>query len=89
MVLEGIMTGYSKCKKYEIGKEVIEYLHYVEKQPFYVAPQFSMIKTTSKLSTRYPQLVLFSAPGATGKTALAEYLAYTYGALYWNLAKLN
>lgn len=89
MVLEGIMTGYSKCKKYEIGKDVIEYLHYVEKQPFYVAPQFSMIKTTAKLSSRNPQLVLFSAPGATGKTALAEHLAHTYNALYWNLAKLK
>ena len=32
MVLEGIMTGYGKCKKYEIGKDVIEYLHYVERQ---------------------------------------------------------
>ena len=89
MVLEGIMTGYSKCKKYVIGKDVIEYLHYVEKQPFYVAPQFSMIKTTAKLSSRNPQLVLFSAPGATGKKALAEHLAHTYNALYWNLAKLK
>ena len=89
MVLEGIMTGYGRCKKYEISKEVQDYLYYLEKQPFYIAPQFSMVKTNSKQSTLNPQLVLFSAPGATGKTALAEHLAYTYGALYWNLAKLK
>lgn len=89
MVLEGIMSGYSKCKKYEISKDVQNYLYFIGKQPFYVAPQFSIVKTNTRQSSLNPQLVLFSAPGATGKTALAEYLAYNYGALYWNLAKIK
>lgn len=89
MVLEGIMNGYRQSKKYDINRVVRDYLYYVEKEPFYIAPQFTMVKTNVKASSLNPQFVLFSAPGATGKTALAEYLAYSYQALYWNLAKLR
>ena len=33
--------------------------------------------------------MLFSAPGASGKSALAEYIAHKYHGLYWNLAKIR
>lgn len=32
------------------------------------------------------KVILFSAPGAVGKTALAKHIAFNYGALYWNVA---
>ena len=32
------------------------------------------------------RVILFSAPGAVGKTALAKHIAFHYGALYWNVA---
>lgn len=32
------------------------------------------------------RVILFSAPGAVGKTALAKHIAYKYGGLYWNVA---
>ncbi len=32
------------------------------------------------------RVILFSAPGAVGKTALAKHIAYNYGGLYWNVA---
>lgn len=41
------------------------------------------------MSTVQPKFILFSAPGATGKSSLAKYLAYKFGALYWNLAKVK
>ncbi|MPM12305.1 hypothetical protein SDC9_58657 [bioreactor metagenome] len=31
------------------------------------------------------RFILFSAPGAVGKTALAKHIAYEYGGLYWNI----
>jgi len=41
------------------------------------------------LQTRFDddsRVILFSAPGAVGKTALAKHIAFHYGALYWNVA---
>lgn len=32
------------------------------------------------------KFILFSAPGAVGKTALAKHIAYTYGGLYWSVS---
>lgn len=89
MVLEGILNPYKKCKKYTLSSDVSEYLRYIEDEPFYIPPSFSDVKTDSKLSTRQPKFVLFSAPGATGKSSLAKYIAHRFDAIYWNLAKVK
>lgn len=89
MLLDRIVSKYSACKKYELNQEVKEYLHYVDDEPFYISPVFNDVKTNAGASTLNPKFVLFSAPGAAGKSSLAKHLSYQYNALYWNLAKLK
>lgn len=89
MLLNGIIAKYHPCKKYDLNAEVSEYLHYVGEEPFYISPAFNDVKTNSHVSTLNPKFILFSAPGAAGKSSLAKYLSYRFNALYWNLAKLK
>lgn len=51
-----------------------------EKEFFYPAPLRQIQKDEKS------RFVLFSAPGAVGKTSLAKYIAREYGGLYWNLS---
>lgn len=51
---------------------------------FYVEPRYKSIKTVNDA-----KFVLFSAPGASGKSTLAEFIAYKTKSLYWNLAKIR
>lgn len=89
MILDGILNPYKKCKKYSLSSDVAEYLRYIEEEPFYIPPSFSDVKTNIRMSTVRPKFVLFSAPGATGKSSLAKHIAHRFGALYWNLAKVK
>lgn len=89
MVLDGILNSYHKCERYNLSETVKEYLTYIDVEPFYIPPSFNGVKTNIKQSTLKPKFVLFSAPGATGKSALAKHIAYRFGALYWNIAKVK
>ncbi len=89
MVLDGIVSKYDICSKYELNQDVKDYLYYVEDEPFYISPVFNDVKTNAEASTLNPKFILFSAPGAAGKSSLAKYLSYRFNALYWNLAKLK
>ena len=89
MILDGILKSYRKCKKYSLSSEVADYLRYIDDEPFYIPPSFNDVKTDIKLSTKSPKFILFSAPGATGKSSLAKYIAHKYDALYWNLSKVK
>lgn len=89
MVLDGILKPYSSCKVYPLSDEVSGYLTYITEEPFYVPPMFNEVKTDVKLSSLKPKFVLFSAPGATGKSTLAKYIANRYNAIYWDLAKVK
>ena len=89
MTIDGILADYKPCKKYALNSTVSTYMEYVENKPFYISSSFSNVKTDSKISTLNPKFVLFSAPGATGKSSLAKYIANKYGAIYWNLAKIK
>lgn len=89
MNLDKILDPYKKCKKYSLNSSVSEYLRYIDEEPFYISPFFSDVKTNIKMSTLKPKFVLFSAPGATGKSSLARYIANKFDALYWNLAKVK
>ncbi len=53
-----------------------------EEEQFYVKPAVN-----EQFATESCKLILFSAPGATGKSALASYIARTKHALLWDLAK--
>lgn len=89
MYLDRILNPYKKCLKYAIDGSKQNYLQYIEDKPFYIPPTFTDVKTNRSISTVNPRFLLFSAPGATGKSALAKYIAYEYKALYWNLAQLK
>lgn len=53
-----------------------------EEEQFYVKPSVNELFQAENC-----KLILFSAPGATGKSALASYIACTKHALLWDLAK--
>ena len=89
MVLDAVLSKYDKCQKYTLNNEVSDYICYIEKEPFYVMPTISDIKTEKTASSLNPKFVLFSAPGATGKSSLATYIAIRFDAIYWNLAKVK
>lgn len=88
MQLDNILAKYTKGKKYMLKEDVKDYFHYIEDEPFYITPSFEDIKN-NKISALNPKFMLFSAPGATGKSALAQYIAYKYNAIYWNLSKIK
>lgn len=89
VTLDSITSRYNICKKCEFSSSVSGYLNYVEEHPFYVAPSFNDVRTDERLSTLNPKFILFSAPGAVGKSALAKYLSYKFKVPYWNLAKIK
>ena len=51
----------------------------------YVTPNFYEADRESGAISKTPKFILFSAPGATGKTALAKHICYTKGGVYWDL----
>lgn len=89
MQIDGILNGYLKCSRYELGSAVSEYITYIDSEPFFVSPKLTAVKTDNRVSTVNPKFVLFSAPGATGKSTLAKYVAAKYNALYWDLPKTD
>lgn len=89
MTLDGILQAYSKCAKYSLNEDVSEYFKYIEEEPFYIPPSFHDVVTDRRISSLNPKFVVFSAPGATGKTSLAKYIANKYDAIYWDLAKVK
>ena len=89
MQIDGILNGYQKCSRYELGSAVSEYITYIDNEPFFVSPKLTAVKTNNKVSTVNPKFILFSAPGATGKSTLAKYVAAKYNALYWDLPKTD
>ena len=84
MTIESIFTHIKN--KYDINLLTAAHksIDLIRTKPFYVSPTFTEYNRDS-----YPRIVLFSAPGATGKSALAKYIAYQYSSLYWNLADIH
>lgn len=89
MDLQAILEPYQHCKEYNLSEDVNSYLHYVKTKPFYVSPVFTDIHTTFGTTAKSPKFLIFSAPGATGKTTLAKYISSSYNALFWDLSKFR
>ncbi len=89
MQLNSVLSKYKRCKKYELSSEVSDYIHYIDEKPFYVEPMITDVKTNLKVSTLNSKIILFSAPGATGKSSLAKFIANKFNAAYWNLVRLT
>ena len=78
LLSKGEMVHYNLKDKHHKSLQKI-------KESFYIDPDFKKIyesKTKSKL-------LIFSAPGATGKSALAYYLSAEYNCLYWDASKIT
>lgn len=85
MNLNEIINRLADSKKFTASVEAKEYLREVKDKPFYLTPEIRHI-SGEDINAKF---ILFSAPGATGKTALAEYLAYTKKAFLWNTAGIQ
>jgi len=78
VVLDGMGTGKTLSLIDGHPKSVSTILQ----APSYIKPSVTQISIQRK-----NKIILFSAPGATGKSALADYVAYSKRALKWDLAE--
>ena len=67
-----------------LSSEAHSSLKLIDEKVFYIEPKYEEIHTA-----RNAKFILFSAPGASGKTALAKYIAYKKKCLYWDLSKIK
>ena len=84
-----VMSNYQTGKVFELEHKVDKYMRYIDSEPFYISPVFIDVRPDLRVSTLNPKIILFSAPGATGKSALAQYIAFNYKAIYWNLSQMD
>ena len=89
MNVSAAITELQKSKKYDISKEVSTYIKYVKNESFYIDQTVQDIRLDGKLPTKNAKFILFSAPGATGKSKLAYHMSEEYDALYWDLSKIR
>ena len=75
--------------KYVLSEKVSEYMEYVDKEPFYVKPNFQDVKVDNKISMLNPKFILYSAPGAVGKSSLAKYISFKFNSIYWDVSKIT
>ena len=89
MNLEAALQNFNINIKYPINEKVSDYLGYTEESIFFIEPTVQDVKINNKLPTKGSKFVLFSAPGATGKSTLARHISQKYNALYWDLSKVK
>lgn len=84
MTLESILSKIEICNSIELLENAHESVRVLKDEVFYVQPKYEEIVTGQKA-----RFIIFSAPGAAGKSALAKYITYKYHGLYWDLAKIK
>ena len=88
MSLDSILSKIVQKEKIFKLNEEYKTIRYIEPEEFndsiyrYVEPEFNESQSQSNMN---PRFILFSAPGATGKTALAKYVSYKRNGIYWDL----
>ena len=83
MTFESVFEAFQKMNAITLERDKDPSIQLIEEEPFYITPSFLDVS-----SKKDAVIYVISAPGATGKSALAKHLAYTFGALYWNLADI-
>lgn len=78
MTLSEVLNGVSKCQIPEL--QDYSTLNVIRGEEFYYPSPLIETHTTPD-----SKVIIFSAPGAVGKTALAKHIAQNYGGLYWNV----
>lgn len=79
MKLDEVLSTVKKCEIPTMQNYSI--LQKISTKEFYYPSPLRQIR--ADIDSR---IILFSAPGAVGKTALAKHIAYNYGGIYWNVA---
>ena len=79
MELQKALCGMKKCQPPALMDYSVSQM--VTQEDFYYPSPVSLVSKSEN-----SKFVLFSAPGAVGKTALAKYIAQTYRGFYWNVA---
>ena len=75
--------GVKKCRRFNMEKTST--FEVVDDEDFYYPSRVSSLPGGCDDSEC--KFILFSAPGAVGKTAMARHIAKNYGGFYWNVAK--
>lgn len=84
MQFDGIFDINRLFRKIVLNTEKHDSISFIDSPQFYIKPIF--IDISRKDDAKF---LLFSAPGATGKSALAKYIAGQFNALYWDLSKIR
>lgn len=88
MGLANILSSINKTENIFSLNEDYQTIRYITQKEYkekvyeYVEPKFCECETNNSSN---PRFILFSAPGATGKTALAKYICYSKNGIYWDL----
>ena len=79
MELHDALCKMQRCKIPKLSDYSV--LRKIETEEFFFSPPVKCLDKSENA-----KLILLSAPGAVGKTALSKYIAKAYGGLYWNVA---
>lgn len=80
MLLEEVLNVLPKSYPMNLNDDSV--FQWIREREFYFPTPVSLVSNTDKC-----KFILFSAPGAVGKTSLAKYIAREYSGLYWNIGR--
>ena len=79
-----IMSKAKINESFKLKEDKDKSLGLISNDVFYIEPLFKEIKYTTD-----PTVIIFSAPGAAGKSALSKKIAYDYNAVHWDLSQIK
>ena len=86
MNLSSILSSVNNNERFFQLNPNFQTIRYIDKDEYaqdvykYVEPSFNEVTTNNNA-----KFILFSAPGATGKSALAKHISYSLNGIYWDL----
>lgn len=81
MLLDVVLAKMGNGNDFSLAEGHPKAVSTLTEAPFYIKPSVTQI-----IQQRDSKIILFSAPGATGKSSLAKYIAFSKKALLWDLA---
>lgn len=84
MTIDSIIAKVNPKAQIKLLPEAHKSIKLIEDDIFYIETSYEEIN-----NTKNAKFILFSAPGASGKTALAKYIAHKKGCLYWDLSQIK
>ena len=84
MIFDAVFNFSQDLKPVALGESRHMSISRIDECEFYVKPLLNEVK-----SVREHKILLCSAPGATGKSALAKYVSSVFRGVYWDLSKIK